>query len=146
MLEYLNAITNCGNGPVAGTGGLYSKYSKNINHLTNCGSTCRTTDVWVWDSADCPLGSTSWTGTEAVDTSVSHCLSFDNSHDTNSDARSRYFVGCVDPVSGSDYPTLVTNLLTQMRLHYNSMATEFTSAAGLKTVIETIYSNTFFTA
>jgi hypothetical protein len=61
MLEYLNAITNCGNGPVAGTNGIYNKFGKNINHLTNCGS-CTQTDVWVYDAADCPLGAVAWTG------------------------------------------------------------------------------------
>ena len=61
MLEYLNAITNCGTGPVAGTNGVYNKFGKNINHLVDCG-TCRQTDAWVWDIADCPLGSIPYTG------------------------------------------------------------------------------------
>lgn len=73
-------------------------------------------------------------------------MSFDSNHDTDITVRSRPDLGCTDPVTSQNYRTLVSNILNEMRLHYNSVINEFAGPAGVKTLLDAFYTNTFFTA
>lgn len=111
----VNAMTDC-------MSPTYERFGYNINFEVECQTTtCRSTDHWVWQQAQCPTGTTTWVEGTPKDNAIRYCLFFDGQGwASDPTVHTRYPIDCFEAKSGNPYYTESQYILGNLKDHHTT--------------------------